>query len=35
MCNCEVEEARKKFGIECDMTEEESSLAFEKRKKKK
>ena len=23
MCNCEVEEARKKFGIECDMTEEE------------
>ena len=22
MCNCEVEEARKKFGIECDMTEE-------------
>ena len=23
MCNCEVEEARKKFGIECDMTDEE------------
>ena len=23
MCNCEVEEERKKFGIECDMTEEE------------
>ena len=23
MCNCEVEEVRKKFGIECDMTEEE------------
>ena len=23
MCNCELEEARKKFGIECDMTEEE------------
>ena len=23
MCNCDVEEARKKFGIECDMTEEE------------
>ena len=23
MCNCKVEEARKKFGIECDMTEEE------------
>ena len=23
MCNCEVEEARRKFGIECDMTEEE------------
>ena len=23
MCNCEVEDARKKFGIECDMTEEE------------
>ena len=23
MCNCEPEEARKKFGIECDMTEEE------------
>ena len=23
MCNCEVEEARKKFGIEGDMTEEE------------
>ena len=23
MCNCEVEEARKKFGIEYDMTEEE------------
>ena len=23
MCNCEMEEARKKFGIECDMTEEE------------
>ena len=23
MCNCEVEEARKKFGIECDMTPEE------------
>ena len=23
MCNSEVEEARKKFGIECDMTEEE------------
>ena len=23
MWNCEVEEARKKFGIECDMTEEE------------
>ena len=23
MCNCEVEEARKKFGIECDMTKEE------------
>ena len=23
MCNCEVEKARKKFGIECDMTEEE------------
>ena len=22
MCNCEVEEARKKFGIECDMTDE-------------
>ena len=22
MCNCEVEEARRKFGIECDMTEE-------------
>ena len=22
-CNCELEEARKKFGIECDMTEEE------------
>ena len=22
-CNCEIEEARKKFGIECDMTEEE------------
>jgi len=23
MCNCEVEEARRKFGIECDMSEEE------------
>ena len=23
MCNCDVEEARQKFGIECDMTEEE------------
>ena len=23
MCNCGVEEARRKFGIECDMTEEE------------
>ena len=23
MCNCEDEEARRKFGIECDMTEEE------------
>ena len=23
MCNCEVEEARRKFGIEGDMTEEE------------
>ena len=23
MCNCDIEEARKKFGIECDMTEEE------------
>ena len=23
MCNCEVEEARRKFGIECDFTEEE------------
>ena len=23
MCNCTVEEARQKFGIECDMTEEE------------
>ena len=23
MCNCEVEEARRKVGIECDMTEEE------------
>ena len=23
MCYCEIEEARKKFGIECDMTEEE------------
>ena len=23
MCNCEVEEARVKFGIECDMTDEE------------
>ena len=23
MCNCEAEEARRKFGIECDMTEEE------------
>ena len=23
MCNCEVEEARAKFGIECDMAEEE------------
>ena len=23
MCNCEVEKARRKFGIECDMTEEE------------
>ena len=23
MCNCEIEEARMKFGIECDMTEEE------------
>ena len=23
MCNCVVEEARQKFGIECDMTEEE------------
>ena len=22
-CNCTVEEARQKFGIECDMTEEE------------
>ena len=26
MCNCEVEEARKKFGIECDMTEEEVAV---------
>ena len=23
VCNCDVEESRKKFGIECDMTEEE------------
>ena len=23
MCNCEIEEAEKKFGIECDLTEEE------------
>ena len=23
ICNCEIEETRKKFGIECDMTEEE------------
>jgi len=23
ICNCEIEEARQKFGIECDMTEEE------------
>ena len=23
MCNCDTEEARRKFGIECDMTEEE------------
>ena len=23
MCNCEIEEARQKFGIECGMTEEE------------
>ena len=23
MCNCDIEEARVKFGIECDMTEEE------------
>ena len=23
MCNCEEEEAKQKFGIECDMTEEE------------
>ena len=23
MCNCDVEEAREKFGIKCDMTEEE------------
>ena len=23
MCNCDVEEARQKFGIECDMSEEE------------
>ena len=23
MCNCEVEDAIQKFGIECDMTEEE------------
>ena len=23
MCNCDVEEQRRKFGIECDMTEEE------------
>ena len=23
MCNCDVEEARRKFGIECDMNEEE------------
>ena len=23
MCNCSIEEARMKFGIECDMTEEE------------
>jgi hypothetical protein len=23
MCNCEIEEARRKFGIECDMTEEQ------------
>ena len=23
MCNCEVEEARRKFGIECDLSEEE------------
>ena len=23
MCNCDVEEARAKFGIECDMNEEE------------
>ena len=25
MCNCSVEEARQKFGIECDMTEEEKA----------
>ena len=29
MCNCEIEEARAKFGIECDMTEEEIE-AFDK-----
>ena len=23
MCNCDIEEARVKFGIECDMTDEE------------
>ena len=23
MCNCDVEEQRRKFGVECDMTEEE------------
>ena len=23
ICNCDVEEARQKFGIECDMTEDE------------
>ena len=23
MCNCDIEEARKKFGIDCDMTKEE------------